>query len=392
MSEKKKITIVGSGYVGMSLSVLLSQKNDVTVLDIDEERVDKINNGKSTIDDADIDNFIDKKNLYLSATSDKKKAYTFADFIIVATPTNYDSKINEFDTSILDMVVRDAISINKNATIIIKSTIPIGYTKKLQEKFSSTNIIFSPEFLREGQALKDNLFPSRIVIGSDCKNAIEFGNLLKEGASKKDIKILYMSSNEAEAVKLFANSYLAMRVAFFNELDSYSLTNRLDTKKIIEGLSYDERIGDGYNNPSFGYGGYCLPKDTKQLLSEFKNIPQNIIEAIILSNQTRIDFIAGEIKKTKPQQVGFYRLVMKQGSENVRSSATIELLKKLKELGIKIIIYEPNIHDTKILNCENFTNLESFKTAASIIVANRIHSEIKDVKNKVFSRDIFGVN
>ncbi len=392
MIKKKKITIVGSGYVGMSLSVLLAQHNNVIVLDVDKERVEKINANQSTVDDADIDNFLDQNKLSIKATIDKDVAYDGANFIIIATPTNFDVITKNFDTSIVDNVVKDALGLNKKAFVVIKSTIPIGHTEMLQKKFLSKNIIFSPEFLREGKALNDNLYPSRIVIGSNSNKAIEFANLLKDAAKKTEIKTCFMTSSEAEATKLFANTYLAMRVAFFNELDTYSIINKFNTKNIIEALSYDERIGDGYNNPSFGYGGYCLPKDTKQLLSEFEEIPQNIIKATVMSNETRIDFIANEINKMNPKLVGFYRLVVKEGSDNIRTSAVVEILKRLKNLKTKIIIYEPSINMKEIYDCKITKDLEYFKKKSNIIIANRMHPEISDVSSRVFSRDIYGIN
>ena len=330
MKTKTKITVVGSGYVGMSLAVLFSQKNNVVVLDIDEKRVKKINNNLSTVKDAEIESFLATQTLSLSATSDKESAYKNASFVVIATPTNYDADLNRFDTSSVDGVVSDAIKLNPDTFIIIKSTIPIGYTKALQEKHSTKSIIFSPEFLREGKALLDNLYPSRIIIGSYLDAGKEFANLLKEGAKEKDIKTLYISSTEAEAVKLFANTYLAMRVSFFNELDSYAMTHNLDTKNIINGICADERIGKGYNNPSFGYGGYCLPKDAMELLANYDQVPQELIQAVVSSNSTRKDFIANEILKLKPKTVGIHRLIMKEGSDNFRFSAVLGIIERLK--------------------------------------------------------------
>ena len=390
MTKKTKITVVGSGYVGMSLSTLLSQHNDVTIFDVDAEKVKKINNKLSTVSDKEIELFLSEKILSLIATSDKKIAYKEADFIVVATPTDYDSNRNFFDTSSVDTVIHDALKHNDDATIIIKSTIPVGHTKSLQEKFSTKRIIFSPEFLREGQALRDNLNPSRIIIGSNCKKALAFADLLKEGAEKKDIQVLFLGSSEAEAVKLFANTYLAMRVSFFNELDSYSLIRDLDSKSIIEGVCLDDRIGSGYNNPSFGYGGYCLPKDTKQLLANYEQIPQTLIEAIVASNKTRKDFIADEILKKKPEVVGFYRLIMKHGSDNFRTSAVQGIMKRIKAKGVKVVVYEPLINEKYFFNSDVLRSINKFKEISDLILSNRRTDELRDVSYKVFTRDLFG--
>ena len=392
MSKKTKIAVAGSGYVGMTLSVLLAQNNEVTVLDIDPSRINKINNNQSTIHDEKIESFLSEERLFLYATLDKHEAFNNADFIIIATPTNYDYGTNSFDTSTVDSIVSDALSINKDALIVIKSTIPVGHTKLLQSKFSTEKIIFSPEFLREGKALYDNLYPSRIVIGSSLDKAKEFARLLKQGAKKEDIKTIFIESSEAEAVKLFANTYLAMRVSFFNELDSYSMSNKLDTESIINGVCLDSRIGNGYNNPSFGYGGYCLPKDTKQLLANFDQVPQNIIEAIILSNKTRKDFIANEILKESPETVGFFRLLMKEGSDNYRSSAIQGIIKRIKAKGIEVCIYEPSIDEDKFFGSKLVKDLDDFKGQSDIIIANRFDTTLEDVKDKVFSRDIFNNN
>ena len=378
--------------MGMSLSVLLAQHNDVTVLDIDAARVDKINNKQSTVADTEIELFLAEKLLSLIATLDKRAAYEGASFIIVATPTNYDSETNRFDTSSVDTVVEEALRLNKEALVIIKSTIPVGHTKSLQEKFETDRVVFSPEFLREGQALKDNLYPSRIIVGSQCKTGAEFAGLLKQAAEKVDVETLFMRSTEAEAVKLFANTYLAMRVSFFNELDSYSLAHNLDTKSIINGVCLDERIGVGYNNPSFGYGGYCLPKDTKQLLANYDQVPQTLIEAIVSSNTTRKDFIADEIIKMNPKVVGFYRLVMKEGSDNFRSSAIQGIIKRIKAKGIVVIVYEPSFQENKFFGSDVISNLDEFKSASELIIANRVSGGLSDVSGKVFSRDIFGKN
>jgi len=376
----------------MSLSVLLAQHNDVTVLDIDAERVDKINNKQSTVADTEIELFLAEKSLSLTATLDKQFAYEGASFIIVATPTNYDSDTNRFDTSSVDAVVEDSLSINQRALVVIKSTIPVGHTKSLQEKFESDRVIFSPEFLREGQALKDNLYPSRIIVGSQCKAGAEFAGLLKQGAEKTDIETLFIRSTEAEAVKLFANTYLAMRVSFFNELDSYALAHKLDTKSIINGVCLDERIGDGYNNPSFGYGGYCLPKDTKQLLANYEQVPQTLIEAIVSSNTTRKDFIANEILKTNPKVVGFYRLAMKEGSDNFRSSAIQGVMKRINAKGVTVVVYEPSLNAVEFFGSQVLKNLDQFKDQCDVIVANRRAENLIDVEDKLFSRDLFGTN
>ena len=390
MEKQKQITVVGSGYVGMSLAVLLAQHNEVTVLDVDPVRVEKINNKQSTVVDFEIDSFLNERSLSLYATLDKSKAYDDADFIIVATPTNYDENTNQFDTSAVDSVVEDALNLNNDATVVIKSTLPVGHTKSLQEKFSTDRVVFSPEFLREGSALRDNLNPSRIVIGGRCHFARQFADLLEKGAEKINIDTIFMGSTEAEAVKLFANTHLAMRVSFFNELDSYALVNGLNTKSIIEGVCLDDRIGQGYNNPSFGYGGYCLPKDTKQLLANYSQVPQNIIEAIVLSNSTRKDFIANEIIKKNPETVGFYRLVMKSGSDNFRSSAVQGLIKRIQAKGINVVVYEPDLEERNFLGAELIQGLDEFKSISDIIVANRIAEDLTDVESKVFSRDIFG--
>ena len=392
MTERIKITVVGSGYVGMSLSVLLAQHNGVTVLDIDAERVCRINNKQSTVADTEIELFLAEKSLSLVATLDKQVAYQGASFIIVATPTNYDSDTNRFDTSSVDTVVEDALSLNKEALVIIKSTIPVGHTKLLQEKFKTDRVIFSPEFLREGQALKDNLYPSRIIIGSQCKAGAEFAYLLKQGADKESIETLFIRSTEAEAVKLFANTYLAMRVSFFNELDSYSLAHELDTKNIINGVCLDERIGVGYNNPSFGYGGYCLPKDTKQLLANYEQVPQTLIEAIVSSNTTRKDFVANEIIKMNPKIVGFYRLTMKEGSDNFRSSAIQGVMKRIKAKGIQVVVYEPSFGEDDFFGSKILNDVNEFILKSDIIVANRLSDELRYVQQKIFTRDIFGEN
>lgn len=390
--RKQKITVVGLGYVGMSLSVLLAQHNNVVTLDIDSNRIDKVNNLQSTIADPDIDKFLSKNSLALTGVLDDEVAYKDADFIIIATPTNYDPDSNQFNTSSVDGVVDRALAVNKKALIVIKSTIPVGHTEMLQKHHKTNRIIFSPEFLREGRALYDNLFPSRIIIGSTTNLARKFGALLIQASEKKDVDQLFMEPSEAESVKLFSNTYLAMRVAFFNELDSFSVSKNLNSKSIIDGVCMEDRIGQGYNNPSFGYGGYCLPKDTKQLLANYKDVPQAIIQAIVTSNSIRKDFIADEIIKRKPQTVGFYRLVMKEGSDNIRSSAVQGVIKRLKAKDIKVLIFEPYLEDDNFFGSPLLNNLDSFKDASDLIVANRVSDEISDQIEKVFTRDIFGEN
>lgn len=392
MINKTKITVVGSGYVGMSLAALLSQNNEVTVLDIDSARVDKINNKLSTVADAEIELFLSEKDLCITATTDKKIAYEGASFVIVATPTNYDTVNNYFDTSSVDDVVGDALKLNKQAYVVIKSTIPVGHTKLLREKYATNRIIFSPEFLREGQALKDNLYPSRIVIGSQLEAGKTFAKILAQGAKKQDIETLFIDSTEAEAVKLFSNTYLAMRVSFFNELDSYALSNDLNAESIISGVCLDERIGGGYNNPSFGYGGYCLPKDTKQLLANFDQVPQTLMQAIVSSNSKRKDFIADSIINLKPRIVGIYKLSMKKDSDNFRASAIKGIMRRIKDKGIEIVIYEPDLKENEFENLKVLDSLKSFKDISDIIISNRLSSELDDVADKVFTRDLFGVN
>ena len=392
MINKTKITVVGSGYVGMSLAALLSQNNEVTVLDIDSVRVDKINNKLSTVADAEIELFLSEKDLCITATTDKKIAYEGASFVIVATPTNYDTVNNYFDTSSVDDVVGDALKLNKQAYVVIKSTIPVGHTKLLQEKYATNRIIFSPEFLREGQALKDNLYPSRIIIGSQLEAGKTFAKILAQGAKKQDIETLFIDSTEAEAVKLFSNTYLAMRVSFFNELDSYALSNDLNAESIISGVCLDERIGGGYNNPSFGYGGYCLPKDTKQLLANFDQVPQTLMQAIVSSNSKRKDFIADSIINLKPKIVGIYKLSMKKDSDNFRASAIKGIMRRIKDKGIEIVIYEPDLKVNEFENLEVLDSLKSFKDISDIIISNRLSSELDDVADKVFTRDLFGVD
>ena len=381
---------MGSGYVGMSLAVLLAQHNDVVVLDVNPARVDRVNSKQSTVADVEIESFLAEKELSLTATLDKKAAYESASFVVVATPTNYDPDTNRFDTSSVDAVVSDAIKLSPDALLVIKSTIPVGHTKSLQEKHATDRVIFSPEFLREGQALKDNLYASRIIVGSQLEAGKAFANLLVEGAEKSEIETLFIRSAEAEAVKLFANTYLAMRVSFFNELDSYALAHDLDTKNIINGVCFDERIGQGYNNPSFGYGGYCLPKDTKQLLANYDQVPQTLIQAIVSSNTIRKDFIADAIIKLNPNVVGIYRLVMKQDSDNFRASAIQGVIKRIKAKGIEVVIYEPTYDKDEFFQSKVFESIEEFKNTSDVIISNRMSAELDDVTEKVFTRDVFG--
>jgi UDPglucose 6-dehydrogenase len=392
MSEKLKVTVVGSGYVGMSLAVLLAQHNDVTVLDIDPDRVDQVNRRESTVADADIEAFLKERELNLSATLDVDEAYSGADFVVVAAPTNYDPDTNRFDTRAVDSVVMQATVLAKGALVVIKSTVPVGHTQGLQGVCSSDRIVFSPEFLREGQALHDNLHPSRIIIGCSEELGAGFAKLLLDAAEKTEVDILFIPSNEAEAVKLFANTYLAMRVSFFNELDSYAMAAGLDTAKIIDGVCLDDRIGGGYNNPSFGYGGYCLPKDAKQLLANYKSVPQNLIQAIVSSNATRKDFIADRIIALNPKVVGIYRLVMKQGSDNFRASAIQGIMKRLKAKGIEVVIYEPTYSEATFFSSKVLKSLDEFKCLAEVIISNRMHGALSDVAEKVFTRDLYGKN
>ena len=392
MMKKNKITVVGSGYVGMSLAVLLAQHNDVTVLDIDKERVAKVNAGQTTVADTQIEAFLVEKELCLVATQDAGEAFQDAGIVIVATPTNYDSETNKFDTSSVDSVVETALQANSDCLVVIKSTIPVGHTQFLQKLHDTKRVIFSPEFLREGKALYDNLYPSRIIIGSQCDHGRTFASLLVGAAKKQNIEILFVRSTEAESIKLFANTYLAMRVSFFNELDSYALANGLDTKSIIRGVCLDERIGDGYNNPSFGYGGYCLPKDTKQLLANYEHVPQTLIKAIVSSNTTRKDFIAEEILRRNPKVVGFYRLVMKEGSDNFRSSAIQGIMKRIKAKGVDILVFEPELDVEEFFGSKVLTDLDRFKGLSDLIVVNRMAECLSDVDDKCFSRDVFNEN